>query len=240
MLFIKFLKFLLVFFLIVSFSGFVFCQDKKVSDSLVKNADLRKQMESVKLEDLSNKLKKAKKLDRENLALLKQKIDCQIYIRLQNEKIDRYNTKDVQDAMAKHSMLESFLMSLTNDTIPGNERTLKLRDYLKENMISIDLIRKGLMVKTMEKRVLMLEKIVKDTEKKLLEAETWKDEDIFVPSLDLPLSFEERIDAMIKNNDPNFVKTKTPDSPTLKSATSDLSKDNEMVADLLKLFRESK
>ena len=226
-----------VFFTLVFFSGFTLSQDKKSVDGPIKNADLRKQMDSIKLEDLSDKLKKAKRLDIDNLNLLRQKIDAKIYIRLENELIERLKTKEVENTLLKLSDggFKSFLETISV-MVPGDERSLKFYEYLEENKIKPDLIKKAIKVKNMEKRVKTLEKIVIDTERKILVAEKWTDEENFVASIDVQSSIEERIDAMIKKNQPQDEGI----GKTDKKTSGDSGKGNELVSDLLRFLSENK
>jgi len=230
-------RFVVLFFFFVFASSFALSQDKKNVDSLIKNADLRKQMDSVKLEDLSEKLKKAKRLDIDNLNLLRQKIDAKIYIRLENELIERMKTTEVENTLVKLSDggFKSFLETISV-MVPGDERSQKFYEYLEENKIKPDLIKKAIKVKNMEKRVKTLEKIVNDTERKILIAEKWTEEEYFVASIDVQSSIEERIDAMIKKNQPIIDVGGKSDNKTLGNA----GKGNELVSDLLRFLSENK
>lgn len=230
--------------MIYFFSGFTLSQEKNNTSSPLGNADLRKKMESISLADLSLKLKNSKKLDSECLNLLKEKIDATIYIRLENELIDQMKTKEVANAMLKlsdpnfkNSFVENFSVMA-----PGSARNAKVIEYLEDINLKPDLIKKAMRVKKMEGRVVALEKVVQNTERKILEAQRWNNDDVFVPSYDVKLTFEERIDAMIKKNEPNsdLGNLKITDSFNEKKTITDLSKENELVSDLLKLFLESK
>ena len=120
--------------------------------------------------------------------------------------------------------------------VPGDERSLKFYEYLEENKIKPDLIKKAIKVKNMEKRVKTLEKIVIDTERKILVAEKWTEEENFVASIDVQSSIEERIDAMIKKNQPQDEGI----GKTDKKTSGDSGKGNELVSDLLRFLSENK
>ena len=130
---------------------------------------------------------------------------------------------------------KSFLETISV-MVPGDERSLKFYEYLEENKIKPDLIKKAIKVKNMEKRVKTLEKIVIDTERKILVAEKWTEEENFVASIDVQSSIEERIDAMIKKNQPQDEGI----GKTDKKTSGDSGKGNELVSDLLRFLSENK
>lgn len=228
-----------VFFTFIFFSGFTLSQDKTSVDSLIKNADLRKQMDSVKLSDLSERLKKSKRLDHENLGLLKQKIDIGIGIRLEKEYISKQNTKDVERVLLKFSD-SSFIgfMKMISLMVPGKEREEMYISYFIENNIPPELLKKAMIVNSNMKRLKALEDILKYTDRKILEAEKWTEDEIYTPSYDFQSTFEERIDKIIKDHERMVGVEK---SILDKKASGNFNKDNAVTSsEFLKFFGDLK